>query len=220
MRRLSSAAKTPSGRRTRAEALCKLRPQSRPPPAQEAAFRPPAPCQPPPSPHRGAKRLPGACPGSPSATERGQSPRSPPDPPSRHFAEGRGGGGRGENLGPPPHTYTNTHTQHRDAAPRLASPPGAVRAAPQPLPGASEPRRGRWRRGGGPRYLRARAVGGPDPCAAPRPWPPSCAGLKLTRRDVRAPPPRPRAAAGGARARFKARARRVLAPPAAGKGQP
>lgn len=109
---------------------------------------------------------------------------------------------RGENPGPPPAPPADS--SRRPAPHGLGGPGGAPAAGPH-----------RRRPPGGPRYLPARAVGGSTPRAAPRPFPPSCPGLKLTRRDVRASPRdlyRP-AAARGARARW------VLAPPAARRGR-
>lgn len=110
---------------------------------------------------------------------------------------------RGETRGPPP-APPACRAGHSGPPP----PAGDQRAAlPQP--------RGRRRRPpGGTRYLPGRAAGGPSPRTAPRPSPPSCPGLKLTRRDVRAPPPdlyRRRQRAGGAG--------RVLAPAAARPGK-
>lgn len=109
---------------------------------------------------------------------------------------------RGENPGPPPAPPADS--SRRPAPHGLGGPGGAPAAGPH-----------RRRPPGGLRYLPARAVGGSTPRAAPRPFPPSCPGLKLTRRDVRASPRdlyRP-AAARGARARW------VLAPPAARRGR-
>lgn len=109
---------------------------------------------------------------------------------------------RGENPGPPP--VPPADGSRRPAPRGLGGPRGAPAAGPR-----------RRRPPGGLRYLPARAVGGSTPRAAPRPFPPSCPGLKLTRRDVRAPPRdlyRPAAARG-------ARARRVLAPSAARRGR-
>lgn len=110
----------------------------------------------------------------------------------RHFEEG---GEPGASPVPPA-------DGSRHPAPRgLDGPGGAPAAGPR-----------RRRPPGGLRYLPARAVGGSTPRAAPRPFPPSCPGLKLTRRDVRTPPRdlyRPAAARG----------MRVLAPSAARRGR-
>lgn len=138
--------------------------------------------------------------GEAPAAERGERG----DPAGERPRPGRGGRCRGFPAAPRGRAAAHAilrRGETREPFPRrrrAAQPSPALRAEPA----GTAPGGAGGGAGFGPRYLPGRAGGGPGPRAAPRPSPPSCPGLKLTPRDVRAPPRdlyRPPAARGAGR---------------------